>query len=89
MFSGGIGEKSASLRKSISARLGFLGVKIDDKANDAASSSDDTVAPISTADSAFPVLRVLTDEEVRPGEPKRNLIVQTQCAQLALQTVDS
>jgi len=76
VFSGGIGEKSASLRKSISARLGFLGVKIDDKANDAASSSDDTVAPISTADSAFPVLRVLTDEE-------------TQCAQLALQTVDS
>ena len=58
-------------------------IKIDDKANDAASSSDDTVAPISTADSAFPVLRVLTDEEVRPGEPKCNLIVQTQCAQLA------
>ena len=42
-----------------------MGVSIDARANDAASSSDDTVVPISTSDSVFPVLRVLTDEEVR------------------------
>lgn len=70
---GGIGEKSAELRSSISSRLRFLSVKFDSSRNAEAGKSKDSVVEISTSSSAFKLLRVLTDEEL-------------ECAQLALET---
>lgn len=63
IFSGGIGEKSVSLRASLVSQLSYLGIEADGRANQEASSSDDDVVQISTKDSKIKVLRVLTDEE--------------------------
>ena len=76
VFSGGIGEKSASLRASILRQLAWLGVRVDDEANEAAGSSEDDAVLISTSTSTgtgtgtgteegsrIKALRVLTDEE--------------------------
>ncbi|KEI42549.1 uncharacterized protein L969DRAFT_91988 [Mixia osmundae IAM 14324] len=62
VFSGGIGEKSVSLRASVVERISFLGVQIDSKSNEAASSSDEEVVKISSKGD-IEILRVLTDEE--------------------------
>lgn len=65
VYSGGIGEKSAELRSSISSKLAWLGVELDPKRNEAASGKDaGTVEEIGTSKGAkMKVLRVLTDEE--------------------------
>ncbi|MEZ5297366.1 MAG: acetate/propionate family kinase [Ilumatobacteraceae bacterium] len=57
VFTAGIGEHSAEVRRRVCARLGAFGVVIDDAANDRAA----TV--ITTGDSRLAVLVVPTDEE--------------------------
>jgi acetate kinase len=57
VFTGGIGENSPDIRKEICARLGWLGLKLDDEAN--ARQQD----VISTGESSFGVRVIPTDEE--------------------------
>ncbi|MFM2056135.1 MAG: hypothetical protein RLY71_520 [Pseudomonadota bacterium] len=59
-FTGGIGEHDVALRAEVGAALGFLGVRIDAAANQAADGN--AVAAIHAADSAVQVWVVPTDE---------------------------
>lgn len=59
-FTGGIGERSASVRQDVCASLGFLGVMIDEQSNRAAVPD----ATISATGSATPVLVIKADEEL-------------------------
>ena len=60
VFTAGIGENSSSFRELTVNRLGALGIKLDDGANQVRS---DEPHLISTEDSAIPVLVVPTNEE--------------------------
>ncbi|KYH32169.1 acetate/propionate family kinase [Neomoorella mulderi] len=60
IFSGGIGEKSSSLRREICRGLEFLGIKLDDERNE--NGSGDRL--ISSPEASVQVLVVHTDEEV-------------------------
>lgn len=60
IFTAGIGENSSSFRELTVNRLGALGIKLDDGANQVRS---DEPHLISTEDSAIPVLVVPTNEE--------------------------
>lgn len=65
LFTGGIGENSASMRQRISQRFSFLGVVLDEDKNlDAKLSSDTPVIEISAAHSRVKVLVVKTNEEL-------------------------
>ena len=59
-FSAGIGENSAEMRLGVAKELEWLGVKIDEKANEVRS---DDPRVISTPDSKVKVLVVPTNEE--------------------------
>lgn len=63
IFSGGIGERSSSLRSSILKAIDYLGIEIDEKANEGAGEIQDGVVEITTKNSRVKALRVLTDEE--------------------------
>ncbi len=58
VFTGGIGEHAGQIRSAIGARLGWLGVRIDAAANDAARER------INAKDSAVDVLVIATNEEL-------------------------
>ncbi|MGO9361428.1 MAG: acetate kinase, partial [Xanthobacteraceae bacterium] len=58
VFTAGIGEHSAPVRAALCARLSWLGVKLDQQANDA------NGPRISTADSRVSVWVIPTDEEL-------------------------
>lgn len=58
VFTGGIGEHAAPVRAAVCARLGWLGVVLDESANAANASR------ISHSDSALPVLVIPTNEEL-------------------------
>jgi acetate kinase len=57
VFTGGIGENSADVRKLVCARLAWLGLRLDEAAN---THNRDT---ISTRDSRFAVRVIPTDEQ--------------------------
>ena len=57
VFTGGIGEKAAEIRHRVCARLGWLGVAIDETANEA------NAVNIGRVGNAADVLVILTDEE--------------------------
>ena len=59
-FSGGIGEHDAALRACVVQRLGWMGVRLDEVANVAA--TGDRMAALHTPDSAVEVWVVPTDE---------------------------
>ena len=59
VFSGGAGAGSARLRRQACAGLGFLGVTLDERANDAAT-ADAVVSP-STAETAVVVVQARED----------------------------
>ena len=59
-FTAGLGENSISARKAICEYLGFMGIKIDDEANNCRGKE----AVISTADSTVKVLAIPTNEEL-------------------------
>lgn len=61
LFTGGIGENAWLQRQAICRGLEFLGVEIDDKANEAMAGKDGI---ISKADSKVKILSVTTDEEL-------------------------
>ena len=58
VFTGGVGEHDAEIRASASDRLGFLGVKLDPRANASAIADVNISAPGSTAQ----ILVVATNE---------------------------
>lgn len=64
VLTGGIGERSASIRAAIAQRLEFLGLILDAERNRAAAVSHDApVADVAAADSPGRILVVATDEE--------------------------
>lgn len=63
VFAGGIGENSVQLRRDAIQRLDVLGIKLDDKKNEAGVPDGKTQTLISAADSKVKVYIVLTDEE--------------------------
>jgi len=60
VFTGGVGEHQANLRANVCRTLGYMGVEIDDKVNDA-NNGDEGV--ISTERSRVKVVVIPTDEE--------------------------
>jgi len=60
VFAGGIGENSPGLRKNICSYLGYMGIKIDDKANETRGKE----IKISTDDSNVNVYVIPTNEEL-------------------------
>jgi acetate kinase len=68
VFTGGIGENSAAIRKGICAPLGFLGIRLDEGSNE-------SHAPlISTPDSAVAVRVMKTNEELMIARHTRDLM---------------
>lgn len=66
VFSGGIGEKSALLRKTLVEKCQCLGLAIDDAANDKGPGDEETVKDISKGSGKGPrVLVCQTNEQVR------------------------
>jgi acetate kinase len=70
VFTGGIGEGSAIVRRRISRRLGVLGVELDDALNDATSEDGD----VATAASRARVLVVATREELIAARAARAVL---------------
>ena len=70
VFTAGIGEKSASIRAAVCARLGFLGVELDRQANEAA--RPDTT--VSTSDSPVRVVVLEAHEDVVAARAVRQLL---------------
>ena len=70
VFAGGIGEKAPAIRARICAGLGFLGIDLDEKRNNA------TEAVISTETGRVAVRVIPTDEEW--------MIAKTVCSVLGL-----
>ncbi|MDA4848335.1 acetate/propionate family kinase [Hoeflea poritis] len=68
VFTAGIGEHSEMVRRLVCARLSWLGVALDQTANEAHANR------ISTTDSAVDVLVIPTDEEAVIAEAARHLI---------------
>lgn len=65
IFTGGIGENSASMRQRITQRFGFLGIVIDEDKNlDAKLSAQTPIIEISAPHSRVKVLAVKTNEEL-------------------------
>ena len=62
VFTAGIGENTPTVRADVCHGLEFLGVKFDDKANDA--KNDGSIRVISTKDSKVAVLIIPTNEEL-------------------------
>ena len=68
ILTAGVGENNIATRKEIIERLDFLGVKIDNNANDEiAGFKDKHEGLITTSDSSIPVYVIPTDEEVMIG----------------------
>jgi len=61
-FTGGVGERAAPVRRLVAARLGFLGVRVDDHANDSADGGTDT--DIGAGDARVLVVRAREDVEI-------------------------
>lgn len=61
VFTAGVGENSAHLRKAVCDKLTFLGIRLDDKANEARSGGD---RKISSSDSRVEVWVIPTNEEL-------------------------
>jgi acetate kinase len=58
VFTGGIGQRDAALRRDVLSSLGFLGVKLDEARNDA------HATVITAGDSSIAGLVIATDEEI-------------------------
>ena len=68
VFSGGIGENNAEVRARICARLGFIGIALDDARN------AEHAAVVSAAASRVCVRVIATDEELVIARAARNLL---------------
>ena len=68
VFTAGVGENNAATRKEIMEALDFLGVKIDNNANEEiAGYKDKHEGLVTTSDSSIPIYVIPTDEEVMIG----------------------
>lgn len=75
VFTGGIGENSASMRARIVQRLEFLGVVLDEDRNrDASVRNDNEYALITTARSRVEAIVVKTNEELMIARQTRQLL---------------
>jgi len=70
-FTAGVGEHSAGVRRAVCARLGFLGVELDDDLNQ----GDPVDADVSIATSAVRVLVVAAREELIVARAVRERLV--------------
>ena len=70
VFTAGVGENNALIRKEVCARLECLGIKIDDERNNAAGET----RKISSNDSLIDVYVIPTDEELMIAKDTFNLI---------------
>ena len=70
VFTAGIGENNAVIRRRVCEHLGYMGVKIDDAANDNA--HDETM--ISAPDSSVKVAMIPTDEELVIARDTMNIV---------------
>jgi acetate kinase len=70
VFTGGIGERSAAVRRGIATRLGVLGVELDPAQNDAATGDADVATPASRAR----VLVVESREELVAARAARSVL---------------
>lgn len=78
VFTGGIGENSASMRHRTARNLGFLGARLDeDKNRDAAVSEDVQTVEISTNSARCRLLVIKTDEEGEIARQTAELIEST------------
>jgi acetate kinase len=68
VFTAGVGENNAATRREIMEALDFLGVKIDNNANDEiAGYKNRQEGLVTTSDSSIPIYVIPTDEEVMIG----------------------
>jgi len=87
VFTGGIGENSATMRRRILQRLEFLGLVVDeDKNNDAVVSDDNKAQLISDQSSKVRALVVKTDEAMMIATQARH-IVNTKNQTAAVKTI--
>ncbi len=70
VFTAGLGEHQASLRKSVMDYLNVIGVKCDDEKNNNVSD----ITCISTDDSSFPVYVIATNEELVIARDTENIV---------------
>ena len=70
-FSGGIGERSVSLRKTVCEAVDYIGIQLDEQRN--TQESEEEVLELSKPGSKVKALRVLTDEEVQCAEMAQDL----------------
>ena len=70
IFTGGVGENQSNIRKGICEKLGFMGVKIDDKLNQTRGEEKE----ILSQDSEIKVYVVPTDEELMIAKETQRLI---------------
>ena len=73
-FSGGIGEHDSLLRLSVCEKLSWLGIKLDEALNQAA--TNNAISKISTEDSAIEVWVVPTDEGLVAARDAQALLAQ-------------
>ena len=73
VFTAGIGENSASLRRAVCDGLEFLGLKLDGQRNDACQPDAD----IAAADSPGRVLVIHTREDLMIARESRRLLLET------------
>lgn len=71
VFTGGVGENQTDVRENVCAPLGFMGVEIDKKVNDATHGTD-TV--ISTPASKVKVVVIPTDEELLIARDTKEIV---------------
>lgn len=71
IFTGGVGENSADLRRSVCSHMEFLGLKFDDEVNSRSRGVD---AILSTPDSKVKVATIATNEELVIATDTYNLV---------------
>lgn len=75
VFTGGIGENSATIRERVAQRLNFLGAILDEDANrDADLDAPHAIAEISTANSRCKLLVIPTDEQYEIAQQAGRII---------------
>lgn len=89
VFTGGIGENSASMRARILQRLEFMGVMIDEDKNlDASIQADNQFAVISTPNSRVDVIVVKTNEELMIARETQKVAAAQKKSAVAASTID-
>jgi len=70
VFTGGVGENSAEIRSRAAARLGFLGVRVEEDRNTAATGDEDIGAP----GAGVRTLRIAAREDLEMARQVRTVV---------------